>query len=225
MKLDALSIIYRATKTFVDYDCEQTSVEIGLLTDICDMLYGKERIPFVFDDQHPIPLHILSPRLRNLLDRNEYESRRLWSFLSSRENIIRMITATEMEKPAAEAISYRLVAFYHDKPEAGNDYIQFKQIIGYMIKIIMELHGYIVEQKRVKISSHPNPDTMEELKYFTTASRYRKLTDIDMTDFLSEIVETTEKEMFKHIMMMIRTGQTQYQKRYALDKLTAVAEL
>lgn len=225
MKLDALSIIYRATKLFVDSNGEQVSGEIGLLADLCDRLYGKERIPFVFGDQHPIPLHILSPRLRNLLDRDQYESRRLWSFLSSRENIIRMITATEMEKPAAEAMSYRLVAFYPNKPEGGDDYIQFKQIIGYMIKIIMELHGYIVEQKRVKISSHPNPDTLEALKYFTTASRYRKLTDIDMTDFLSEIVEPAEKEMFEQIMMMIRKGQTQYQKRYVLDKLTAVDEL
>jgi hypothetical protein len=225
MKLDALSIIYRATKLFVDSNGEQVSGEIGLLADLCDRLYGKERIPFVFGDQHPIPLHILSPRLRNLLDRDQYESRRLWSFLSSRENIIRMITATEMEKPAAEAMSYRLVAYYPVLPEAGEDYIQFKQVTGYMIKIIMELHGYIVEQKRVKISSHPNPDTLEALKYFTTASRYRKLTDIDMTDFLSEIVEPAEKEMFEQIMMMIRKGQTQYQKRYVLDKLTAVDEL
>jgi hypothetical protein len=225
MKLDALSIIYRATKLFVDSNCEQASGETGLLTDLCDKLYGKERIPFVFSDQHPIPLHLLSPRLRNLLDRNQYESRRLWSFLSSRENIIRMITATEMEKPAAEAMSYRLVAYYPNKPVAEDDYIQFKQIIGYMIKIVMEMHGYIVEQKRVKISSHPNPDTLEALKYFTTASRYRKLTEIDMTDFLSEIVEPAKKEMFKHIMMMIREGQTQYQKRCALDKLTVVDEL
>lgn len=225
MKLDALSIIYRATKLFVDSNGEQISGEIGLLADLCDRLYGKQRIPFVFGDQHPIPLHILSPRLRNLLDRDQYESRRLWTFLSSRENIIRMITATEMEKPAAEAMSYRLVAYYPVLPEAGEDYIQFKQVTGYMIKIIMELHGYIVEQKRVKISSHPNPDTLEALKYFTTASRYRKLSDRDLNDFFNDISDPAEKEMFMHIMMRIRTGQTQYQKLYALDKLTSVYEL
>ena len=225
MKLDALSIIYRATKLFADFSSGQASEEMGLITGLGERLYGKDRMPFVFDEAHPIPLHLLSPRLRNLLESDTFDSNRLWSFLSSRENIIRMITATELEKPAAEAMSYRLEAFYPEKPEDGEGFIQFKQVIGYMIKTIMELHGYIVEQKRVKISSHPNPDTQEVLKYFTTASRYRKLTDSDMTDFLSEIVEPNVKEMFKHIMTMIRAGQTQYQSQYALNRLTAVEEL
>lgn len=225
MKLDALSIIYRATKLFADCNGEQKSGELDLLVDLCFRLYGKARVPFVFDDQHQISLHLLSPRLRNLLESDAFDANRLWAFLCSRENIIRMITATEMEKPAAEAMSYRLEAFYPDKPEDGDGFIQFKQVIGYMIKIIMELHGYIVEQKRVKISSHPNPDTQESLKYFTTASRYRKLTDSDMTDFLGEIVEPNEKELFNHIMTMIRAGQTQYQRQYALNRLTAVEEL
>ncbi|PKN79840.1 MAG: hypothetical protein CVU48_04130 [Candidatus Cloacimonetes bacterium HGW-Cloacimonetes-1] len=225
MILDALSIIYRATKLFASMDNEQTSKEMAILKELNDKLYGGIRIPFVFDDQFPISLHLLSPRLRNLLDSNEYDSQRLWSFLSSRENIIRMITATEMEKPAAEAMSYRLVAFYPARPKDIEGFIQFKQIIGYMIKIIMELHGYIVEQKRVKISSHLNPDTQKALKYFTTASRYRKLTNRDLDDFVNDISDPAEKEMFKHIMMRIRTGQTQYQKLYALDKLTSVYEL
>jgi len=225
MKQDALSIIYRATKLFLALNNEQTSVEMGLMNDLCARLYGKDRIPFVFDDQHPIPLHLLSPRLRNLLESDTHDSNRLWAFLCSRENTIRMITASEMEKPAAEAMSYRLVAFYPELPKAGDDYIQFIQVIGYMIKIVMELQGYIVEQKRVKISSHPNQDTQESLKYFTTASRYRKLTDSDVKDFLSDIIDPTEQQMFKLVMNRIRSGQTQYQKQYALDKLTAVDEL
>lgn len=225
MKLDALSIIYRATKLFVDSNNEKTTGEMGLMNDLCARLYGKDRIPFVFDDQHPIPIHLLSPRLRNLLESDTHDSNRLWAFLCSRENTIRMITATEMEKPAAEAMSYRLVAFYPELPQAGDDYIQFKQVIGYMIKIIMELHGYIVEQKRVKISSHPNPDTQESLKYFTTASRYRKLTESDVNDFLSDMIDPAEKDMFTLIMNRVRNGQTQYQKQYAVDKLTAVDEL
>ncbi len=224
MKLDALSIIYRATKLFVVLNNEQTSGEVVLMNDLCARLYGKDKTPFVFDDHHSIPLHLLSPRLRNLLESDTYESNRLWAFLCSRENTIRMITATEMEKPAAEAMSYRMVAFYPELPLAGKDYIQFKQVIGYMIKIIMELHGYIVEQKRVKISSHLNPDTQESLKYFTTASRYRKLTESDVNDFLSDIIDPAEKEMFTLIMNRIRNGQTQYQKQYAVDKLTAVDE-
>lgn len=220
MVIDALSIIYRATRLFASLDKQQGSEDFEALICLSARLYGEGRIPFVYEDKYPVPLHLLSPRLRNLLDSNAYESRRLWAFLCSRENIIRMITASELEKPAAEAMSYRLEAFYSDKPEDTEGFIQFKQIIGYMIKIIMELHGYIVEQKRVKISSHPNPDTGVALKYFTTASRYRKLTDSDMEDFSHDISDPAEKEIILQVMTAIRTGQTQYQKLYDLDKLS-----
>jgi hypothetical protein len=216
----SLSVINRAAELYANLAKGSQDVEQELINRLSKSLYSQEELPFILSEQYPLPLHLFSPRMRCVLEENVLESRRLWAFLSSKENIIRMITATEIERPAAEAMSYRLEAFYADKPKDFTQLVQFKQIIGYMIKIIMEMFGYVVEQKRVKNSSHFNPDTQKVLKYFTTASRYRKMSISDTQKLISKIKDAEERSIFEHIINLIRTGETQYQKQYALDGLT-----
>jgi hypothetical protein len=216
----SLSVINRAAELYAKLVKGTQAEESELISDLTNSIYPKDEPPFVISEQYPLPLHLLSPRIRIVLEENVLDSGRLWAFLSSKENVIRMITASEIGRPAAEAMSYRLEAFYPGKPRDFTQLVQFKQIIGYMIKIIMEMFGYAVEQKRVKNSSHYNPDTLKDLKYFTTASRYRKMSLSDIQKLVSKIEDAEERSIFAHITNLILTGETQYQKQYALDGLT-----
>ena len=216
----SLSVINRAAELYAKLAKGNQAEESDFISNLAKSIYPKGELPFVINKQYPLPMHLLSPRLRVVLEENVLDAHRLWDFLSSKENIIRMITATEIGKPAAEAMSYRLEASYKNKPKDITQLVQFKQIIGYMIKIIMEMFGYAVEQKRVKNSSHFNPDTQKELKYFTTASRYQKLSEADTQKLIKKITDKEELRIFEHLMHLIRSGETQYHKQYALDELT-----
>lgn len=83
----------------------------------------------------------------------------LWEFLNKKDNIIRMETATEFGKTAAEAVSKQLVEKF------GNDVRvnRVKQMIGHMIRQIMEYHGYQIGSQNVKVSIK---------RLFTKASKY-----------------------------------------------------
>lgn len=83
----------------------------------------------------------------------------LWKFLNKKDNIIRMETATEFGKTAAEAVSKQLVEKF------GNDVRvnRVKQMIGHMIRQIMEYHGYQMGSQNVKVSIK---------RLFTKASKY-----------------------------------------------------
>lgn len=216
----SLSVINLAAELYAKSAKGIQAEESDLIVALAKTIYPKGEPPFVINEQYPLPLHLLSQRMRNVLEENVLDSRRLWDFLSSRENIIRMITATEIGRPAAEAMSYRLAAFYAGKPKEFTQLVLFKQIIGYMIKIIMEMFGCAVEQKRVKTSSHFNPDTQKELRYFTTASRYRKMSESEIRKLINNITDSEERKIFEQLINLIMSGETQYQKQYALDKLT-----
>lgn len=216
----SLSVINRAAELYAQVAKGNQAEESELICNQAKSIYPQGELPFIISEQYPLPLHLLSPRMRTVLEENVLDARQLWDFLSSKENIIRMITATEIGRPAAEAMSYRLEAYYKDKPKDITQLVQFKQIIGYMIKIIMEMFGYAVEQKRVKNSSHFNPDTQKDLKYFTTASRYQKLSESDIQKLIKKITDKEERRIFEHLMHQIKSGETQYQKQYAIDELS-----
>lgn len=216
----SLSVINRAAELYAKLAKGIQAEESDLIVTQAKTIYPTGELPFVINEQYPLPLHLLSQRMRNVLEENVLDSRRLWDFLSSRENIIRIITATEIGRPAAEAMSYRLAAFYAWRPMDFTQLVLYKQIIGYMIKIIMEMFGYAVEQKRVKTSSHFNPETQKDLRYFTTASRYRKMSDSEIRKLINNKTDSEERSIFEHLINLIMSGETQYQKQYALDKLT-----
>lgn len=84
----------------------------------------------------------------------------IWEFLIDSENIIRMETATYLSRPAIEPLSPFLLERFGEN--AHQDRI--KQMMGHMVRQIMESKGYALQQGNVKISS---PSSI-----FSRASRY-----------------------------------------------------
>jgi len=84
----------------------------------------------------------------------------LWAFLNEKENIIRMELATEFGKTAAESVSKPLLEKF------GNDVKvnRVKQMIGHMIRQIMEERGYEMGSQNVVVSIK---------RLFTKASKYK----------------------------------------------------
>jgi hypothetical protein len=91
---------------------------------------------------------------------NTPEGRRLWDFLNSHDNLVRMETATYLQRPALEPVSPFLQAEFGDWIAEDRS----KQMAGNMVKQIMAGRGYEVERKGVKIRNRAD--------IFTTAARY-----------------------------------------------------
>jgi len=83
----------------------------------------------------------------------------LWQFLNRKDNIIRMETATELNRTAAESVSKILLDEFGDDVKVN----RVKQMIGHMIRQIMESRGYQMGTQNVKVSIQ---------RLFTKASRY-----------------------------------------------------
>ena len=85
-----------------------------------------------------------------------------WNFLTNHDNIIRLETASELSKPALEALTNRLI------PEFGepvkNDRI--KQMVGHMVRQILEPRGFTLSSSNVKVRFNG---------LFTRASRYERI--------------------------------------------------
>lgn len=85
---------------------------------------------------------------------------RLWAFLNRPEIIARMETATDLGQPALQAVEEQLLAEFGDAilPD------RIKQMIGRMVRQIMEGNGYEHVTSDVRLNSVP----------FYKASRYRR---------------------------------------------------
>src|SRR5260221_14330585 len=66
---------------------------------------------------------------------------RLWSFLTRAETIARLETASELGKPAVEGIEEQLLEEFREEALADRN----KQMIGHMVRQIMEQRGWILE--------------------------------------------------------------------------------
>lgn len=64
--------------------------------------------------------------------------RALWEFLRRPDNIVRVETATSLDRAAVEALSSALVAEYGVEISAR----EVKQAIGHMVRQVMEALGY-----------------------------------------------------------------------------------
>jgi hypothetical protein len=73
----------------------------------------------------------------------------LWAFLTEADNILRLRTAASVGRPAVEGLSDALIAeFGHEINEP-----RVKQVIGHMVKQIMDALGYEVDRPRVRTRS------------------------------------------------------------------------
>ncbi len=84
----------------------------------------------------------------------------IWDFLADPENLIRMETATYLSRPAIEPLSPLLHERFGNRAKQD----RIKQMMGHMVRQIMESRGYVLQQGNVKISSANN--------IFSRASRY-----------------------------------------------------
>ena len=86
----------------------------------------------------------------------------IWAFLMLEINITRMETATYLSRPAIEPLSPFLLASFG--PEIRQNRI--KQMMGHMVRQIMEQRGFYLQQGNVRITRRGN--------IFASASRYAR---------------------------------------------------
>jgi hypothetical protein len=87
--------------------------------------------------------------------------REIWDFLKRPDNVVRMDTATLLERAAVEPLAPGLARRFGR--EIAQD--RLKQMIGHMTRQIMEALGYEIDRQGVLIRREC---------MFTTATRYRR---------------------------------------------------
>lgn len=83
----------------------------------------------------------------------------LWQLLNRPDNLIRMETAIDLQRPAAEAVSRQLLETFGDKVRED----RIKQMIGHMIRQILEARNYKISSQGVVVRTGG---------LFTKATRY-----------------------------------------------------
>jgi hypothetical protein len=144
----------------------------------------------------------------------------VWQVITARENIIRMISMTSINRTAAEILGPQFQEIY---PQESIDVKRpRKQMIGYMIKIVMESFGYIVSRGRMQIDTNRRgaESGNRRTNYFKSATRYTKMTISDRDAFLDQIKSEDVKQHFTAITDLIIEGRTEYQKVYRINELT-----
>ena len=86
--------------------------------------------------------------------------KKLWEFLTQPESIIRMETAIDLGKPAIEAMAGKLIEQFGDDVRVD----RVKQMIGHMVRQIMESRGFQLDAQNVKV--------LQDRRLFKKASRY-----------------------------------------------------
>jgi len=214
-KIDKLSVIGRAAEAYAT----------GKLTEVkqrAEKLYLGKRYPFVISAEYPYPLHLFSPRLTTMLrgDADYPDAQDVWQVITARENIIRMIAITSINRTAAEILGPQFQEIY---PQESIDVKRpRKQMIGYMIKIVMECFGYIVSRGRMQIDTNrPGAESSNRrTNYFKSATRYTKMTISDRDAFLDQIKNEDMRRHFTAMTDLIIEGRTEYQKDYRITDLT-----
>ena len=85
---------------------------------------------------------------------------RIWTFLTRLENVARLETASQLSKPAVEGIEEPLLDEFREEVLAD----RVKQMVGHMVRQIMEQRDWVLDQTDVKVASVP----------FSKAARYRR---------------------------------------------------
>jgi hypothetical protein len=85
---------------------------------------------------------------------------RIWTFVTRPQNIARLETASELSKPAVEGIEEQLLEAFREDVLAD----RVKQMVGHMVRQILEQRDWVLDQSDVKVQSVP----------FSKAARYRR---------------------------------------------------
>ena len=85
---------------------------------------------------------------------------RIWAFLTRPDVVARLETASELSKPAVEGIEEQLLEEFREEILAD----RVKQMVGHMVRQILEQRDWVLDQTDVKVQSVP----------FRKAARYRR---------------------------------------------------
>ena len=78
---------------------------------------------------------------------NSSFGKEIWKFLNEHDNIIRMITASDLQRPAVEPLSEVLL----DRFGKNIKQDRIKQMIGHMVRQIMESLNYELASGNIKV--------------------------------------------------------------------------
>lgn len=214
--LAKLSVLVRAAEAYAAMDL--SAVEARAIR-----LYPGNRCQFMISKDYPLPLHLFSPRLSLMLDDDSVypDAIKIWKIITARENIIRMISATELGRTAAESLGAQFELLY--PPESDKELsMKRKQMMGYMIKIVMEAFGYLVYRSRMQVDTYRAGDDREKRRanYFKSATRYAPLSFEDRDLLLDQMTDPKAKAIFKSITDLIISGKTEYQRLYRVNALS-----
>jgi len=210
LNLAKLSVLERAATAYAEG-------KLSAVEESANILYPDGRYPFAVSSEYPLPLHLFSPRLTAMLtkDDDHLDAVNIWKRITARENIIRMITATELERTAAESLGKQFENAY--PIEQDLNMVRRKQMIGYMIKVVMECFGYLVYSSRMQVTTRREGGGGKS-NYFSTATRYALMSKQDRNALLS-LVEDDRKAAFRSITDSIIKRNTLYQKLYRVEEL------
>ncbi len=92
----------------------------------------------------------------------EEDGQALWDFLNEPDNVLRMVTASYLGRPAVEPLSPALLQRFGPSIKR----VRLKQMIGHMVRQVLEARGYRLDRSTVKITRIGN--------MFASGSRYVK---------------------------------------------------
>jgi hypothetical protein len=110
--------------------------------------------------------------------------RRLWLFLNTADNVLRMETACELGRPAIEAVANLLDEEFGPEIRAHGAKDRWKQMIGHMTRQVLERHGFQVDMQGVRVGRG---------ELFFKGTRYR-LTAAEMVLKLQQDLATIRGE-------------------------------
>ena len=93
-----------------------------------------------------------------------YESdfgQELWAYMSRADSLIRMETASFLERPAVEPLSPGLLQLFGEKVRED----RIRQLLGRMARQLLENRGYQIDQQSVRIPAEHN--------VFSSGTRYK----------------------------------------------------
>lgn len=96
----------------------------------------------------------------------------IWVFLRSSDNVVRIETATFLERPAVEPLAPGLLQEFekHFSRCSSEDLKITKRMIGHMVKHIMEMIGYEVDRAQGDNGNVP----VKANPLFSSGSRYKR---------------------------------------------------
>jgi len=71
----------------------------------------------------------------------------LWRFLNERDNVLRMITASELGQPAVAALVHGLLAEFGDAVQHD----RVKRMIGHMVRQVMWRHFFVLDSSNARV--------------------------------------------------------------------------